>query len=169
MIPYDDPTTLSRLFHINSEPWLNTEAYEAAVYEIEYRELVPPGEALALPAVEDSPLLKLLERRRSCRQYQVRLMPLEVFSTLLKSAYGIVRLSRMPGSDDNGLFRTVPSAGGLFPLEILCVTQKIEGVSDGLHHYNVRDHSLETLKTGNVFADLHDSMLADPLIQSASV
>ena len=168
MIPYDDPTTLSLLFHLNSEPWLNLEAYEAAVYEIEYKELVSPGEALALPAPEDSPLLKLLERRRSCRQYKVRSMPLDVFSTVLKAAYGIVRMTRMPGSDENGLFRTVPSAGGLFPLEIFCATQKIQGVGDGLHHYNVRDHSLETIRAGNIFADLNEAMLAEPLIQNAN-
>lgn len=169
MIPYDDPTTLSLLFHLNSEPWLNIEAYEGAAYEIEYKELVSPGEALALPTPEASPLLKLLERRKSCRQYQVRSMPLDVFSGVLKAAYGTVRLSRMPGSDDNGFFRTVPSAGGLFPLDIYCVTQKIEGASDGLHHYNVRDHSLETIRAGNIFADLHEAMLADPLIQNANM
>ena len=26
--PLDDPTTLSLLFHLNSEPWLNDAAYE---------------------------------------------------------------------------------------------------------------------------------------------
>jgi hypothetical protein len=27
MIPFEDPTTLSLLYHLNSEPWLNTQAY----------------------------------------------------------------------------------------------------------------------------------------------
>ena len=166
---FDDSTTLSLLYHLNSEPWLNTEAYEAAVYEIEYKELVPPVDAISLPAPEASPLLKLLESRRSCRQYYLRSMPLTLFSTVLKAAYGIVRMSQLPSGGFNGLFRSVPSAGGLFPLELYAVTQKIEGISDGLHHYNVRDHSLETVKAGQIFTGLHESMLADPLIQNASM
>src|SRR5205085_11696336 len=41
MIPADDATTLSLLYHINSEPWDNTEAYQAARdYEVEYKDMV---------------------------------------------------------------------------------------------------------------------------------
>ena len=39
MLPFEDETTLSLLFHLNSEPWANIEAYQSAVYEVEYKEL----------------------------------------------------------------------------------------------------------------------------------
>ena len=36
-IPVDDPTALSRLYHLNSEPWLNQHAYRGAPYVQETR------------------------------------------------------------------------------------------------------------------------------------
>src|ERR1043166_6863738 len=96
MIPLKDGEALSRLFHLNSEPWSNTEAYrEAQDYEVDYKELhgVP---AISLPAPCDSAILKLLATRTSCREYQLANMPLETFSTILKSAYGITRTSSLP-------------------------------------------------------------------------
>jgi hypothetical protein len=43
MIPFEDPTTLSLLYHLNSEPWLNTQAYNDSPYEVEYRNDRPAG------------------------------------------------------------------------------------------------------------------------------
>jgi hypothetical protein len=37
MIPVDDAETLSRLFHLNSEPWLNEEAYRGSPFHQEYK------------------------------------------------------------------------------------------------------------------------------------
>src|SRR5262245_22985589 len=35
MIRYQDSTRLSLLYHLNSEPWQNAEAYQGGAYEVE--------------------------------------------------------------------------------------------------------------------------------------
>ena len=113
MIPVEDGTTLPLLYHLNSEPWMNLEAYAQHSYEVEFKR--EAGEPLALPTpAEGSQLMRLLEARGSCRKYAPRQMSLETLSTLLSGAYGLTRLNRL----DNGIrfhSRPVPSAGGLYP------------------------------------------------------
>ena len=50
MIPVDDATTLSKLFHLNSEPWANIDAYQASAgYRVTYPSVGDPGAAVSLP------------------------------------------------------------------------------------------------------------------------
>jgi SagB-type dehydrogenase family enzyme len=169
ILPLKDGETLSRLFHINSEPWANAEAYrEAQDYEVQYKEVAGLGEPVSLPAPERSPLLELLSARESCREYQLRSMSLETLSTILKCAYGITRTSQMP-KVGGGYFRTVPSAGGLFPLEVYVLARETGDVTDGIYHYNLRDHSLELLRAGRWFAELDKVMISAPFICNANL
>jgi SagB-type dehydrogenase family enzyme len=169
MIPVDDASTLSLLYHINSEPWDNTEAYQAAKdYEVEYKEMLGAGDALKLPAPSATPLMRLLQVRESCRDYRLRPMPAQLLSNILASAYGITRTQRLDGIGSIYL-RTTPSAGGLFPLEIYALAREVEGAVDGLYHYNVRRHGLELLKAGGWFAGLDHALLMAPLVQGANL
>ena len=75
MIPVEDGTTLPLLYHLNSEPWMNLEAYAQHSYEVEFKR--EAGEALALPAPgEDSNVMRSLSARGSCRKYAAREMSL---------------------------------------------------------------------------------------------
>ena len=168
IIPIEDITALSLLYHINSEPWLNIEAYQGDGYEVEYKTMAAPGDALALPAPHETPLLKLLRSRESCRQYQPRTMSQATLSTLLAGGYGVSRLRQLPDSI-NVLFRTVPSAGALYPLELYVVTENVEGLPDGMHHYKIRDHSLELIKEKAAAAELRNALLTEPFIQHANL
>ena len=113
MIPLEDPTTLSLLFHLNSEPWLNDEAYRGAAMNQELK--VPAGiiAEVPLPEPADSMLMELLENRRSCREFARREMPLEHLSALLAAGYGAIAPARF-GGQTAFLRRTVPSAGQCF-------------------------------------------------------
>ena len=169
IIPLKDGESLSRLFHINSEPWSNVEAYrEAQDYEVQYKEMAGIGAPVTLPAPDDSTLLELLSARVSCREYQLRNMSLATLSTILKCAYGITRTAQMP-KVGGGYFRTVPSAGGLFPLEVYVLAREVSGVTDGIHHYNLRAHSLELLREGRWFAELEQAMISAPFILNANL
>jgi SagB-type dehydrogenase family enzyme len=169
MIPLEDGTTLSQLFHLNSEPWANTEAYQQAFgYEVEYKEMAGLNEPFALPAPTDSPLLKLLCARESCRAYQLQTMSQETLSTILKCAYGVARTAQMPGVG-SGYFRTTPSAGGLFPLEVYALVRDVAGVADGIHHYNVRRHALELIKEGRWFEEFDKTLISAPFILNANL
>jgi SagB-type dehydrogenase family enzyme len=168
IIPYEDITALSLLYHINSEPWQNYEAYQGDGYEVEYKSMAAPGNALALPSPQATPLLLLLQSRESCRQFHPRVMSQATLSTLLAGSYGVSRVSPLPDSL-MALFRTVPSAGALYPLELYIALENVEGASDGLHHYNVREHSLEMLKDKTEAAELHGALLTEPFIHNANL
>jgi SagB-type dehydrogenase family enzyme len=168
MIPADDASTLSLLYHLNSEPWSNAEAYkEAQDYEVEYKEMAREGDALKLPSPEASPLTRLLRARESCRSFVLRSVPARALSQLLASAYGISRTGRLDGGPI--YLRTTPSAGGLFPLEIYALAREVEGVADGLYHYNVRRHDLEPLKSGGWFEELDGALLMAPFVRGANL
>lgn len=168
MIPLKDGETLSRLFHLNSEPWSNTEAYrEAQDYEVDYKH-VPGAERINLPAPEDSALLKLLESRTSCRAYRLTPLRAPTFSTILKCAYGINR-SMMISEVGRGFLRTVPSAGGLFPLEVYVLAREVESLPDGIYHYDPRRHAVELFRKGPWCAELDEIMITAPFIRDANL
>ncbi len=168
MIPLQDPTTLSLLFHLNSEPWLNDEAYQGGAMNQELK--VPDGiiTEVPLPQPDGSALMDLLGRRRSCREFSQAEMPLGHASALLAASYGALAPARF-GGQVPFLRRTVPSAGGLFPLELYTFTQRVQGLEDGLYHYDVVAHSLQQLRRGNLFPTLEALFYAYPFMKDANV
>ena len=63
MLPFEDTTSLSLLYHLNSEPWENAEAYGNTMYEVDYKEYSDAMGGLPLPVAEDSASLRLLRVR----------------------------------------------------------------------------------------------------------
>src|SRR5215813_10647522 len=127
MIPFEDPTSLSALFHLNSEPWLNDEAYQNAGAAQEFKQPKQVLAEIALPAASQSSLSELFQRRCSCRTYVLETMPLATLGDLLASAYGAVALDDI-NNRTKYLRRSVPSAGGLFPLEVYAFLRRTEGL-----------------------------------------
>ena len=169
MLPFNDETTLSMLFHLNSEPWANTEAYESAVYEVEYKSVAAPSPELPLPQPSDTALTRLAGKRASCRAFAPKTLPLQLLSDILWGSYGISRTERMMPADLLALLRPVPSAGGLFPLEVYFLTQRVEELRDGLHHYNVRHHSLDTLEPAPLFERFRHALMMYDAVKDANV
>lgn len=168
MLLYEDAMTLSLLYHLNSEPWLNTKAYEGSAYRVDYKEMQECVDRVALPATQATELTKLLAARTSCRRYKLKPLSLSVLATLLTGAYGIVKTG-MIESEITALFRTTPSAGGLFPLELYLFTQHVQGVADGVHHYAVRKNSVELMKAGTGFVERYSALIADQFVREANV
>jgi SagB-type dehydrogenase family enzyme len=168
MIRPDDPTTLSLLFHLNSEPWLNDEAYHQGAPCPEPATLVAGPASVALPAARPSGLNSLAQRRRSCRDFEVTSLPLSTVADLLASAYGIVEV--VPGAQGARLHRhPVPSAGGLYPLELVAFLRRIDGLTDGIYHFHPVAHSLEVMAEGDLFDSvLAPSLYAYPFIANAN-
>lgn len=74
---------------------------------------------------------------------------------------GLTRVQRQA----NGLvfhFRTVASAGALYPTELYVALQNVNGLKDGLYHYCPLEHTLTSLRAGQVFSALTGS---DPVIR----
>lgn len=169
MLPYEDTTSLSRLFHLNSEPWLNLDAYTEEHYEVEYRRLASADAAVALPPPDrSSPLDRLLARRRSCRAFSPEPLAIADLSTLLQATYGPARSDLLP----TGLrvqSRVVPSAGGLYPLELYLLLTRVDGVAGGVYHLDLLHHRLEPMRGPASDDQLDEMILVSPFLENANV
>ncbi len=104
--------------------------------------LPPPGTPVL------SSFAEMLSRRRSVREYSARPLHLEEISFLLWASSGIQR------REEGHAFRTVPSAGALYPIDTYVIAHRVEGIGPGVYHYGVRDHHLEEVAPGDFRADL---------------
>jgi SagB-type dehydrogenase family enzyme len=169
MLPYEDFRSLPLLYHLNSEPWMNQEAYSDPSSVAEFRPVADPERAVRLPEPDrQTPLGTLLRERRSCRAYEERPMALATVSTLLDVAYGALEAVRA----DNGLLRVTrpePSAGGLYPLEIRCAATYVEGLPRGVYRFNPLHHCLEPAETRGGMDELGSHLLAQYFLEHANL
>lgn len=168
MIPIDDAFTLPLLYHLNSEPWLNLEAYADPSNEMQFKTLAGSAASCRLPEPDSAtPLRRLIRERRSCRGFLRRSMPLAVLGDLLQHAYGV---NGVIDGLEGGLrySRAVPSAGALYPLEVYVAIQSVDGLDDGLYHYQSLDHVLEPVKVEPVMKDLGDLLLGQYFLETAN-
>ena len=117
--------------------------------------MAQPGENVALPepsVTGSNSLEQLLAQRRSIRDYQTATLKLAEIGQLLWAAQGITHLQGL---------RTAPSAGALYPLELYVVTGRIEGLAQGVYHYDPGHHQL----TKTVDGDLRDALARAALSQ----
>lgn len=138
----EDAFALSLLFHLNSEPWINIAGYAGLQAHAQFKKVPSSEPAVVLPKSPSSPLMDLIAARHSCRDFALGTISLHQLAGMLEAGYGITGLREWPG----GLLmfqRAVPSAGGLYPLELYVICIQVEGVKPGLHHLNARDHALE--------------------------
>lgn len=106
----------------------------------------PDAPRVALPAPQTTGgtgLWDLLRTRRSIRGYDGQPLSIETLSQLLWATDGATR------QGGGYLFRTAPSAGALYPIETYLAIHDVEGISQGLYHYQIREHALAQLATGD--------------------
>ena len=102
--------------------------------EIEVVKLPPPRKDG--PVSVEAALLK----RRSVRFFKDIPLALQDVSQLLWAAQGM--------TDKRG-FRTAPSAGALYPLELYLFAGEVDGLASGIYHYRVKDHTLLLVTEGD--------------------
>ena len=120
------------------------------------------GESIALPepaVTGSSSLEQLIAQRRSVRDFDNSALTLADVSQLLWSAQGITH--------PYGL-RAAPSAGALYPLELHLVAGRIEGLAQGVYHYDPASHQLARTHQDDVRADLTRAALAQDWMQNAA-
>jgi SagB-type dehydrogenase family enzyme len=95
-----------------------------------------PAESLT---VGHAPLIEVVKRRRSRREFTEQPLTLEELSFLLWASQGISGFR-----DDESLLRTVPSAGARHPFETYLAVHRdrVEGVEPGLYRYLSIEHKL---------------------------
>ncbi|HEY3296598.1 MAG TPA: SagB/ThcOx family dehydrogenase [bacterium] len=103
-----------------------------------------------------------LHVRRSIREYTSDPLTLQQFSQLLWSCQGI--------TSQEG-FRTVPSAGAIFPLEIYAVVSHVDGLAPGIYHYlpGLEAHVVEQIVLGDFGEKLFDLSTKQDFIKTVGV
>lgn len=124
------------------------------------RHATAPIVQLPQPNLGDFTLANALARRRSRRSDQSGPISLGQLGTLLGAAYGIS--VRLEGSGQS--FRTAPSGGALYPLELYVVARLVEGVDEALFHYDPLRHCLERLRSVHAVSELEPLTLSPELV-----
>jgi SagB-type dehydrogenase family enzyme len=149
MIPEDQAQALGLLYHLNSEPQGEWRSARPPVPQA-FKKVHGERPALDLPRAEaDSPLMKLIWARRSCRSFRAGTLPRAHLAEIVRGAYG---LTWDPHASDwlTPPPRAVPSAGGSYPLELYVAAWTVEAVETGLYHYDILGHSLEAIRLGYI-------------------
>lgn len=112
-------------------------------------------------------LHEVLTFRRSLRQYNENYkISLNEIAYVLYNSYGVTKTFKIADSfevDGNWGLRNVPSAGGLYPLELYIVV--LNGhISSGLYHYRSDTNALELIKEGNFRDYLRENMQCEPYV-----
>jgi len=110
----------------------------------------------------------LVTRRRSGRNFDPNYkMSLNELEHILYYSYGITRKESINDTGGYMGYRNVPSAGGLYPLEIY-VALFNSHVDEGLYHYDDHGNSLVLIKEGHHLEQLRKIIKAEPYIDIAS-
>lgn len=123
-----------------------------------------PNALAALPELElseplvgsDFTLETAMLGRRSVREYREEPIGEQDLSRLLWSLQGV--------SDESRGFRTVPSAGALYPLSVYVIAERVDGLPPGGYRYDPDSHSLTM-----VFEESHAEAVYEAALSQAPV
>ena len=99
---------------------------------------LPPPKGLV-----DITLDQCLRLRKSVREFSAEPLTLDDLSYLLWASSGIRDVA------EDFEYRTVPSAGALYPIETYVVANRVVGLPRGIYHYSIKSHELEELRLGD--------------------
>ena len=112
------------------------------------------------------PLGFALAGRRSRREFAPVVLPLELLGRLLYASAAVTGTVTYEGFSSGG--RTYPSGGALYPLEIYPVLQQVEGLADGIYHYDPWHHELEEVRPGNFHAQFAAMTIGQGMLAQAN-
>lgn len=163
----DDTMGLSNLFHLNSEPWLNERNGHDEPF-VQKTKTYQDAERISLPDTEMGTVGQLAIARHSVRAFSETPFALKDLTTLLRTGYMAIN----PNPKQSGqkfLRRPVPSAGGLYPLEIYLLVRNVAGLAKGIYHYDALADDLEILSIGEWEGDASKAFLSWQLVENAPV
>ena len=125
----------------------------------------PEAQKIELASFEPRQLMSLdraLRQRKSIRDFQAKPISHGQLSYLLWASTGIQRI------EEGYAFRTVPSAGALYPIETYVVINNVRKLQAGVYHYSVRNHDLEQIKQGEFQQTIAMAALGQEMCGSAA-
>jgi SagB-type dehydrogenase family enzyme len=169
-----DPGDVARLYHLNSSVSRSMVADPLDAADAEGPRAFPEAARVALPEPDFEvglPLGEALRRRCSGREYHLCPLPLATAGRLLAASCSVRRApGQSPGwSAGRAAGRPAPSAGGLYPLEVYLVAQQVEGLEDGLYHYDPWRHDLALLRPGALVPALAELCFGQTFLAQANL
>ena len=126
----------------------------------------PKNTQIKLPdpkSLSKDTLNEVIKNRKSIRIYSNKELNIEQLSFLLWSSTGIQR--REHGFE----YRTAPSAGALYPIETYIVINNVKNIEKGVYHYNIKNHCLEEIKTGDFRIKISEAALNQEICYYAAI
>jgi SagB-type dehydrogenase family enzyme len=106
---------------------------------------------------------EVLRGRESAREFSGGYIQLNQLAKVLAMSYGMTRDNQ--NTHYTRPFRTIPSGGALYPLELYIHATRVEGLKAGLYHYDPEDHALDVLRLGDESATIVKSLIQADLGQ----
>ncbi len=120
--------------------------------------------SLPTPSLEAGPnFWKVLQKRRSIRDYPQDPLTLTELSSLLWATQGITEKAF------SSWYRTAPSAGALHPIDTYLVVNRVERLDPGIYFLDVAGFSLETRKEGDFSLSIARAALEQEIARAAAV
>jgi SagB-type dehydrogenase family enzyme len=121
-----------------------------------------PGlRTVPLPEVASWPQdnLSALIRKRSHQEGTTN-VTLEKLAQIIRLTHSLTAKARM--SATAFYYRSVASAGALYPCELYAAVHGIPGLDDGLYHHSIGLEALTALRSGNMMPHVSDALRAGP-------
>lgn len=99
-------------------------------------------------------------KRRSTREYTGEPLTIQEISQLLWACQGV--------TDSRG-YRTAPSAGALYPLEVYVVAGDVEDLPEGVYKYDPQKHQLARVLSGDERSELAKAALGQAWVEEAAM
>jgi SagB-type dehydrogenase family enzyme len=122
---------------------------------------LPPPHALDHVSLQTA-----FDHRESGRSLTEVALTLDDLATILHHAYGV--RERQPEGPYPRAFRTVPSGGALFPMEIYVHASSVLGLPVGLFHYEPAGHVLRQLRCDSA-ESFADALVQPEIARTAAV
>ena len=118
--------------------------------------------------VMQNSLQNVIVQRRTVRQFDPeQTVSQQELANILQLAYGITGSLDL-GNGVSQYQRATPSAGGLYPMELYLVAERVQDIEPGIYHYRVATHGLEQLSAGSVAEHLQQNEQEWGLLSSAA-
>jgi len=121
---------------------------------------------IELPKLEfskETSFWNIIKNRHSTRKFTQKPLEFEDLGLLL---FGISGINRATPHFE---YRTVPSAGGLYPIETYPVINNVKSLSKGIYHYNIKNHTLEYIKRGDFRKEVTNGCLGQRIAYNSAV
>ena len=108
-------------------------------------------------------LFEIIEKRRSIREFSDTPLEQDMLSNLLWTVQGITMVK------GEYCYRSVPSAGALYPVSTIVAVFNVEGLNKGIALFDERKNELHYFKTGDSREFFSEAFMNQPVIADTAV